>query len=185
MKTRGQDVRQAGQVQNLFHRLGFVRELEQVEVGIGDHHVLGLTADPAAHVHITIGTAGSCRVDVQTHSRRALLTVPAAATGNVERHGNEVSNLDEFRIAPGFDHLAGDLVTQDESHRRRGTTSHHVLIASTDIGGHNFQNHSVIASPAARTHELRKVNALDLNLARSDVGDTPIACHDLLLVQIR
>jgi hypothetical protein len=56
-----------------------------------------------------------------------------------------------------------------------------VLIAAADIGSHNLQDHAVIASSTARTHQLRKVDALNLHHARSDVGDTAIACHDALL----
>ena len=172
-------------VLDLFHRLGLVRKLEQVEIGVGDHDVLGLTADPSAHVHITVGAAGARRVDVQTNARGAFLAVPAPSASDVERNGNEVSHLDELHIAPGFDHLAGDLMAQDEPWGGRGTASHHVLIAAADIRGHDLQDHAVIASPPARSDQLRKVDASNLDLSGSDVGDATIACHELLLVHIQ
>ena len=53
-----EDVRQHGQVTDLGHGLVPVGELEQVPVGVGHGHVLGLAAQPAAHVDIAVGGAG-------------------------------------------------------------------------------------------------------------------------------
>ena len=49
-----QDVGEQRQVLDLGHGLVAVGELQQVEVRVGDHHELGLAADPAAHVDVAI-----------------------------------------------------------------------------------------------------------------------------------
>ena len=54
-----EDVGEQRQVLDLGHGLVAVGELQQVEVGVGDHHVLGLSADPSAHVHVAVGGAGA------------------------------------------------------------------------------------------------------------------------------
>jgi len=54
VKTGWEDVGKHGQIAYLGHRLIAVGELEQVEVGIRHHDVLGLPADPAAHVDVTV-----------------------------------------------------------------------------------------------------------------------------------
>ena len=57
----GEDVGEQGEVFDLRHRLVFVGEFEQVEIGVGDHDVFGLAADPAAHVDVAVGAAGRGR----------------------------------------------------------------------------------------------------------------------------
>ena len=59
MEAGGQDIGQHRQVADLRHGLVAIREFQQVEVGVGDGHVSCLPADPAAHVDITVGTAGA------------------------------------------------------------------------------------------------------------------------------
>ncbi len=51
----GEDVRQHGQIEDLLQRLVLVRELQEVPVRVRHQHVLGLTADPAAHVDAAVG----------------------------------------------------------------------------------------------------------------------------------
>src|SRR6185437_12264214 len=97
-----EDVRQHGQIADLGHRLVLVGELQRVEVRVGDHDVLGLTAYPTAHVHVAVRGPGAVRVDVQADPRLALLAVPAAAARDVERHADEVADLDEPHAGPGL-----------------------------------------------------------------------------------
>src|SRR5207344_602163 len=80
-----EDVRQHGQILDLLHGLVPVGELEQVPVGVGDGHILGLAAHPAAHVDVAVGRPGPGRVDVLTDAAVALLAVAAASAGDVER----------------------------------------------------------------------------------------------------
>jgi hypothetical protein len=77
VKGGRQDVGQHRQVHDLGQRLVLVRELEQVEVGIGDHDVAGLAADPTAHVDIAVGTARATGVDREAH---AGVRLPAVGT---------------------------------------------------------------------------------------------------------
>src|SRR6267378_4242818 len=57
-----ENVRETGQISNLFHSLRFVWQLQEIEVGIRNHHKFGLTADPSSHVDVAVGTAGPGRV---------------------------------------------------------------------------------------------------------------------------
>ena len=54
-----EDVGEHRQVEDLLHRLVFVGELEQIPIGVGNQHVLRLTAAPAAHVDIAVGRPGA------------------------------------------------------------------------------------------------------------------------------
>ena len=96
-----------------------VGEPQQVPVGVGDHDVLGLAADPAAHVDVAVGGARPGRVDVEADAGLALLAVAAATAGDVERHRDDVADLDELDVRAGLDHLAGDLVAEDQPVRAR------------------------------------------------------------------
>ena len=98
-------------------------------------HVFGLAADPAAHVDIAVSRAGPRRIHVQADAGLAFLAVAAAAAGDVERHRHQVADLDEFDVAAGFDHLAGDLVAEDQARRRGSAAADHVLVAAADVGG--------------------------------------------------
>ena len=53
------------------------------------------------------------RVDVEADACLALLAIAAAAAGDVEWHRYQITDFDEFHVAPGFDHLACDLVPQN------------------------------------------------------------------------
>ena len=76
-----ENVREQRQVLDLRHRLGFVGELQQVEIGVGNHHVLGLPANPSAHVHIAVSGAGPRRDSRSSRFRSCLL----CSSGSVRR----------------------------------------------------------------------------------------------------
>jgi hypothetical protein len=61
VKSRGQDVGQAGRIADLFESLRLVRELQTIEVGVRHHDVFGLAADPPAHIDITVSAALDAR----------------------------------------------------------------------------------------------------------------------------
>ena len=170
-----QDVGQARQVADLFHRLRAVGKLQQVEVGVRHHHVLGLPAHPAAHVDIAVGAARARRIDAQAHARLLLLAQPAAATGDVERHRNEIAHRKRLDVAAGLDHFAGDLVPEHEAGRRRRAPAHHVLVGAADVGRHHAQDDAVPGRAAARVDQLREIDALHLDLAGAHVHHTAIA----------
>jgi hypothetical protein len=133
MKSGRQDVCQAGQIADLFESLSLVRELQTVEVGIRHHDVFGLTADPTAHIDITVSTAGALGVDIQADAGIALATGAAAAASHIEWNRDEIPNVEVFDVAANLDDLAGDLMTQHHAGRRRGSAAHHVLVGTTNI----------------------------------------------------
>jgi hypothetical protein len=94
MESRRQNIGKAGQITDLFHRLRLVGKLQQVEIGAGHHHVVGLPADPSAHIDISIGASGAVGVDVKADAGVAFTTGPAAAACDVERDRYEVANLE-------------------------------------------------------------------------------------------
>jgi hypothetical protein len=172
----GEDVGQQSQISYLGHRLLFIRELEQIEIGVGDHDIVGLSTDPAPHVHVSVSATGATWVDVQTDSRLPLFTVSTSATRNIERSGCEVANIKELDIATLFNDLAGDLMTKNRSNRRRRAATHHVLITSADIGRNQLQDDRVFEFPAIVFH-FWVVDIFDFDPACPYVCDTTIPCH--------
>ncbi len=86
MITGWQDVGQAGEIADLLHRLILVGKAQEIEVRVGHHDVFGLTANPAAHVHIAVRAAGARRIDIQAHGSVALLAGATTPAGDIERH---------------------------------------------------------------------------------------------------
>ena len=173
----GQNVGQAGQVTDLLHGLVAIRQLEQVEVGVGHQHVFSLATGPVAHVDVAVGAAGTRRVDGQAHAGVLLLAAAAATAGDVEGHGNQVTDLQTLDVAALLDHLAGDLVTQHQTDLSGGATAHHVLVGAADVGGNDFEDDPVLDLLAARVLHFRVVDLLHLDLARAEVNHTTIIRH--------
>ena len=172
-----QDIRETGQVLNLLHRLRLVGELQQVEVGVRNHDVFGLSSYPSAHVHIAIGTPGAPGVHSQAYAGFAFSAVPASAARHVERSRHQVADFEKFDVGPNLDHFAGDLVAQNESCGRRGAPSDHMLVTTTDVRDNDLQNHAVLDRFADRIHQFWIVDALNFDFTRLDIHDTTIACH--------
>ena len=182
----GEDVGEHRQVQHLFHRLIAVGELQQVPVRVGHQHVFGLTTDPAPHVHVPVGRTRAVRVDVETDLCALGLAVATASAGDVERHRHQVALGDELRVRSGLHDLAGDLVPQDQPRGCGGTPSHHVLVTTADVGGHDLQDRPMrnLASHVVRSNagpvlefELRVGDVGDLDLAGTLVHHTSVAAH--------
>src|SRR5207302_10268368 len=106
-------------------------------------HVLGRTADPAAHVDVAIRRAGSFGVDVEAHPRVALLAHATAPAGDVERDRAQVPNLDELDPRARLDDLTGDLMAENEALGGSGASTDHVLVRAADVGGHALQDRRV------------------------------------------
>lgn len=140
----GEDIREHREVEDLLHRLILVRELQDVPVGIGYEHILGLPADPAAHVDVAVRRTRAVRIDVEADAGLALLAVAAAAARDVERHRDEVADLDEFDVPPDLDDLTGDLVAEHEALRGSRTAPDHVLVGAADVRGHCLEDDAVI-----------------------------------------
>ena len=188
VEAGGEDVREHGEVHDLRQRLVPVRELQQIPVRIGHQHVLGLTADPPTHVDVAVGAARPVGVDVETDSGFALLTVAAPAAGDVERHRDDVADLDEFDVRTAFDHLAGDLVAENEVRGRCRSPAHHVLVRTADVRGDGLENDPVRHLPAdIRGVHTRSVLQLeggivdvdDLDDARALVGNCSVPSHEV------
>ena len=144
----GKDVREHGQVPDLFHRLIPIGKPEQVEVGVRGHHVFCLTANPAAHIDVPERGSGPIRVDVEADPSLAFLAVAAPATRDVERHRAQVADLDELDVATDPDHLTGDLMAEDQPLGGSGAAANHVLIAAADVSGNNLQDDAVLTLAA-------------------------------------
>ena len=166
-------VGQQGQILDLVHRLVPIRELQQVEVSVRNHHVLGLATDPAAHVDVAVGCSRTGRIDLEADSGLAFLAVAAAAAGDVERHRDQIAHVDELDIWAGLDDLAGDFVAEGQSHGSRGASPDHVLVASADVGGNYLENDAVTAL-AIPQRQLRKVDGLDFDFPWTDVVNASV-----------
>src|SRR5512132_4245626 len=174
-----EDVRQHGQVLDLGHGLVAVGELEQVPVGVGDGHIAGLAAQPAAHVDIGVGGPGPGRVDVLTDPGVALLAVAAAPAGDVERDADQVADLDELDVAADLGDLAGDLVAEGLALGGGGPPADHVLVGAADVGGDDLEDRAVLQLAVVLLGKLQlgKVEVLDLDLTGSGVDHTAVAAR--------
>ena len=115
MEAGGENVGEHGEVLDLRHSLGLVGERYQVEVGVGNHDVLGLAADPSTHIDVAVGSAGAAGVDVEADSGLLGTAGAAAAAGDVEGDGDEVSLVDVFDVRAKFDDFAGNLVPENHA----------------------------------------------------------------------
>ena len=98
MEASGKDVGEHGEVLDLRHGLGFVGKRDEVEVGVGDHDVLGLAADPSTHVDVAVRSTGAAGVDVEADSRLLGAAGAAAAASDVEWDSDEVSFPDVLDV---------------------------------------------------------------------------------------
>jgi hypothetical protein len=69
------------------------RELQSIEVRVGNSDILSLTSSVGTHGDITISSSGKSGVDASAESSFAFFTVAAAAIGDVEWHNNTVALL--------------------------------------------------------------------------------------------
>ena len=179
MKTGRQNVGQHRQIQDLGLGLRFVGEAEQIEVGIGDHDVFRLAADPAAEIDIAVGAARLFIIGIQANIRAALATGLAAAAGDVERHRDQISELQVLDVRAALDNFTGDLVPQHHAGRGAGPAAHHVLVGPADIGGEYLEDHAMGYLAARWCFEFRFGNGFDGDPARTFVNDTSIG-HETL-----
>jgi len=174
----GEDVAEEGEVFDFVHGLIFVGEFEEVEIGVGDHDVLGLAPYPSAHVDVAVGGAGARGIDVEADAGFSFFAIAAAAAGDVEGDGADVAFFDEFDIAAGFDDFAGDFVAEDESRGGGGPAADHVLIGAADVGGDDFEEDAVLDFLfAGGIEKFGEVDGLDFYFTRFDVSDAAIGSH--------
>ncbi len=161
---------------DLGHGLVFVREPQDVEIGVRDHHVLGLAADPTTHVDITVGSTGTGGVDIQADARFPFFAIAAAAARNIKGHRDEITNVHKFNVPACFDDLTGNLMPEYEPGRCRGAASHHVLVAPTNIGAHHPEDHTMVTTAVSESKH-REIDRLELDLAGANVRNTLVAPH--------
>src|SRR5690242_11740738 len=172
-----QNIRQARQIPNLLHCLVFVRELQEIEVSIRNHHVFSLAADPPAHVNVTVRASGASGVYVEADARFLFPTVSATSAGDVERNRYKIPAFQKLDSAPFLDDLSGDFMAEDQTGRSSGASAHHVLITPANIGGYDAKNNAVVDFFTVRRNEFRIVDPLHFDLSRPDVNDTTIRGH--------
>jgi hypothetical protein len=107
-------------------------------------------------------------------------TVATPTAGDIEWNRDQVADLQKLDIPAAFNDLTRNLVAEHQPGRRGGSSPHHVLIASTDVGRDDLEKHAVVAFSAPQFQH-RKVNALDLHDARLHINNPTISCHDFLL----
>ncbi|MNE87106.1 hypothetical protein D3C80_1842660 [compost metagenome] len=93
MIAGGQDVREAGQVADFFHSAITIRQLKEVEICVGHHHVLCLATGPITHVDIAVSTTWTGRIDAQAHASVHLFAGAASATGHVEGYRYQIADF--------------------------------------------------------------------------------------------
>src|SRR5581483_2126764 len=189
VEPRREDVGEQGEVLDLLHRLFLVGEFDQVEIGVGDHDVFRLSADPSAHVHIAVGRARTGGIHGQADARFAFAAIAAAPAGDVERDGDQVADVQHLHVAALLDDFAGDLVSEDQSLRRRRPAANHVLVRTADVRRNHFQDDAVRSVlPAERVRfalghlQLRVRYGLNLYLTGFDICYSTICWHTSYLL---
>ncbi len=168
------NIGKAGQIADLIHRLSFVRKLQQIEVGIGHHDIVGLPADPSAHIDISVGAPGTVGVDVKADTGVTLSAGPAPAACDVERNRHQVADLQIFDVAAFLDHFACDLVSEHHAGRCCRAAADHVLVGAADIRRYDLENDAVIDRLSCRIAEGRKVDVLNFDAAGLEVNHAAI-----------
>ena len=139
--------------------------------------MLGLSADPSAHIDVAVCSPGPVRIRVKAYSGLSRLAIAAASACDIERHGDYIAEGDKLDIPARLEHFTGDLMTKYESRGCSGSAPYHVLVGSADVGGDNFKDHAMLAI-ADRTSVLelqdRIRNVRGLDPARSEVDDSAI-----------
>src|SRR6185295_7268435 len=143
----------------------------------------------SAHIHIAVSRARTGRIHGQADAGLAFAAIAAAPAGDVERNGNQVTDVQHFDVATLFDDLARDLMTEDQTLRGGCAAADHVLIRSADVGGHYFQNDAMRSVfPAERIRlalghlELRVGDGLNFHHTWLDIGYSTIRCHTSCLL---
>src|SRR5437773_10734795 len=130
MKTGGHDIGKQRQIADLFHSASFFRQPQQVEISVRDHDVLGLPADPSAHIDVAVSRARPSRIYVQTNAGFSIFAIPAAAARDVEWNRDEVADLAVFHVASTFSDFACTLLPQAQAFRRASAVANQALIAA-------------------------------------------------------
>ncbi|SIF84777.1 Uncharacterised protein [Mycobacteroides abscessus subsp. abscessus] len=173
MKGRGQNVRKQGEIKDLLHRLVFVREPQQLEVGVRDEQVLGLTTLPVAEVE-PVRAARDVGIRGLADIGTARLTVATPPAGNVERNRDEITLGEELDVVAHFDDLTGHLVAHDHPLGHRKRASEDVQVAAADVGGDHFQDRAMGSLLAVGHDQFRILQRIDPHVPRIVEDDCAI-----------
>src|SRR5258708_23389929 len=116
---------------------------------MGTHYGGGLSTDPAAHIHVTVGRARTRRVHAETDSSPTFFAIPAAAAADVEGYRHHIAHFDVFHVSPGFDHFTSDLGAQNQAGGRRGAAPNQMLVSTANTRGNHY--HYDTGIPLTRT----------------------------------
>jgi len=163
MKASGEDVRSRVRSRIFAIALSLSGNFSKLKSAYGTMTYSGLSADPAAHIDIAVSRAGARRIHAQANARLAFLAIAATAAGDIERHGNQVADFDEFDIPPGLNHFTGNFMTQHQPSRRGCASAHHMLVAAANVGRNDLQNDAMLAFSVSQC-EFRKVDGVNFDL---------------------
>src|SRR5208282_4994451 len=168
-----------GKIPDFGERLILVREPEQVPIGVRDHHIFGLSSDPATKIDVAVGATRPARVHVEADIGAARLAIAASSARDVERHRDQAALADEFDAAAAFDYFAGNFMPQDQPSRRRGAPADHVLVAAADVGRDRFDDDAVVDLLSLRRLQYGVVDTLYLDFARPEINHCVIGSHEI------
>src|SRR5450759_657454 len=108
--------------------LRIVRELEAIEVGVGNAQVFGLSAAVRPHAGETVSRASRSGIGSKTKPSKTAFTIFAEAARNVERQTNPVAHLDPVHRVAHLHDLAEILMAEDSAFLHVGPTFIHMQI---------------------------------------------------------
>src|ERR1700733_6573533 len=180
VKARGEDVGEHGEVFDLRHGLCSVGESDEVEGGVGDHDEFCLTADPAAHIDVAVGSAGAAGVNVEADSGLLVAAGATAAAGDVEGDGDKVAHAEVFDVGAGLDNFAGNLVSENHAGGCGGAATDHVLVGAADICRDDLQDDAVVDLFSGGILQFGEVNGLDFYFVLSEKNYSSVFSHFFL-----
>ena len=132
-----EDVREKRQIADLLHGLVTVRELQQLEVRIGNKKILGLSAVPAAQVE-AVGSGIGVRVAGLADLGTTVAAVTAAAASHVEGNRDQVAFLQKLDVRADFHDFPGHLMPHDHAFRGGEGPAVDVEVTAADVGSHDL-----------------------------------------------
>src|SRR5664280_1474030 len=125
--------------------LCIVRELEAVEVGVGNAKVFGLYSAVRSHAGETVGRTGRSGIGSKTKPSKTAFTIFAEAARDIERKTHPVADLDPVHDFAHLHDLAEILVAEDSAFLHVGPALVHVQVGATDVGARDL--HQRIGGP--------------------------------------
>lgn len=129
------------------HEVGLVllarRQLQTVEVGVGNAQILRLPARPGPHGDVAVGATGEAGIDGLAEPGESLYTVGTEPAGDIEGHDHAVALLERGDALAEFLDDPHVLVAEDDAGLRGGTAFVHVQVGPAYRGGGDSYDHIV------------------------------------------